>query len=62
MKTKKTTKRYIAIAGRMGITSVIADSEDEARRRIREQLDRPGRRQYLKRWQDGGEKIKTEAF
>ena len=63
MKTKKTTKRYIALAGRnMRILSVIADSEDEARRLIREQLNRPGRRQLLKRWQNSGEQIKTEAF
>lgn len=60
---KKTTKRYIALYGRNTcILSVVADSEDEARQRIREQLNRPGRRQLLKRWQDDGEQIKAEAF
>jgi hypothetical protein len=59
----KKTKKYIAFYGRnTRILSIIADSEDEARRRIREQLNRPGRRQYLKRWQNSGEQIKTEAF
>ena len=62
MKTKKTTKKYVALAGNMRILSVIAESKDEARRRIREQLNRPGRRQYLKRWKDDGEQIRIEAF
>jgi len=58
----KTTKRYVAIYGKNGrIVSVIADSEDEARRRIREQLDRPGRRDALKRWQADGERIRIES-
>ena len=61
MKTKKTTKEYVALAGRnTRIFSVSADSEEEARQRIRELLDRPGRRQLLKRWKDNGEQI--EAF
>ncbi|RLC80448.1 MAG: hypothetical protein DRJ03_21690 [Chloroflexi bacterium] len=57
------TKKYVAIYGKNGrIVSVIADSEKEARQRIREQLDRRGRRQLLKRWQDDGERLKTEEF
>ena len=55
----KTTKKYVALYGRnTHILSVVADSEDKARKRIREQLNRPGRRQLLKRWQDDGEQIK----
>ena len=38
-----------------GIVTVIANDEDEARERVRQQLDRPGRRFYLRRWQKGGE-------
>ena len=58
----KTTKRYVAIYGKNGrIVSVGAEDEDEARRRIREQLDRPGRRDALKRWQDDDERIRIES-
>ena len=57
----KNAKRYIALYGRnTHILSVVADSKNEARRHIREQLNRPGRRRLLRRWQDDGEKIKVE--
>ena len=61
MKKTKKYKKYVAFYGRNTcILSIIADSGDEARRLIREQLNRPGRRQLLERWQVGGEKIKVE--
>jgi len=43
------------------IATVVAKDEREARRLIREQLDRPGRRWYLQQWREGGERIKTKT-
>ena len=55
-------KRYIAYTGKNNrITSVIATDENAARKRIREQLDRPGRRGFLRLWQEDGEKIKEDS-
>ena len=50
--------RYTALDknGR-SIVSVGADSEADARQRIKEQLDRPGRRDFYQRWLEGGERI-----
>lgn len=50
--------RYTAVdrKGR-SIVTVVADSEQEARTRIREQLNRPGRRDFLRRWEEGGERL-----
>jgi hypothetical protein len=51
-------KRYVALDGRgRSIITVAAADEQEAAERIREQLDRPGRRVYLSRWLDGGERV-----
>ncbi len=58
-----TTKRYRALTKQGApILSVIADDEAEAKRRIREQLDRRGRRQFLQQWEEGGERLEVEAF
>jgi hypothetical protein len=43
------------------ITTVYAQNVDEARRRARELLDRPGRRQLLREWQAGGEPIRDKS-
>jgi hypothetical protein len=41
-------RRYVALDGRgRSIITVVASDEQEAAERIREQLDRPGRRFYL---------------
>jgi len=40
------------------ITKVLAADADEARREITRQLDRPGRREYYRRWVQGGKQIK----
>ena len=48
-------KRYVALDGRgRSIITVAAGDEHEAAERIREQLDRPGRRVYLNQWLEGG--------
>jgi hypothetical protein len=48
-------KRYVALDGRgRSIITVAAGDEREAAERIREQLDRPGRRVYLNQWLEGG--------
>jgi hypothetical protein len=48
-------KRYVALDGRgRSIVTVAAGDEQEAAERIREQLDRPGRRVYLAQWLEGG--------
>jgi hypothetical protein len=48
-------KRYVALDGRgRSIITVAADDEQEAAEKIREQLDRPGRRVYLAQWLEGG--------
>jgi len=52
-------KRWQAVDGRgHPIVSVGAEDEAEARAKIRYQLDRPGRRDFLKRWEDGGEQMR----
>lgn len=56
------TKIWLALTKEgFGIVSVIADSEEEAKKRIKEQLDRPGRRHYYNQWVDGGEKVKVKG-
>ncbi|MBU0490743.1 MAG: hypothetical protein KKA73_29535 [Chloroflexi bacterium] len=52
-------KRWQAIDGRgHPIVSVGAADEAEAREKVRYQLDRPGRRDFLKRWVAGGEQVR----
>ena len=43
------------------ITTVYAHDVDGARRRAREVLDRPGRRQLLRQWQAAGEPIRDKS-
>lgn len=51
-------KRFRAVSGKgHPIITVGADSEAEARERVEEQLNRPGRRQYLHQWRDGGGRL-----
>jgi hypothetical protein len=51
-------KRYVALDGRgRSIVTVAAGDEQEAAERIREQLDRPGRRVYLAQWLEGGGRV-----
>ena len=51
-------KIYVALDGRgRSIITVAAGDEQEAAERIREQLDRPGRRVYLAQWLEGGERV-----
>jgi hypothetical protein len=51
-------KRYVALDRRgRSIITVAAGDEQEAAERIREQLDRPGRRVYLAQWVEGGEHV-----
>ena len=55
-------KRYRAkTKGGSPIISVWADDEEEARARIREQLDRPGRRPFLRQWEESGEIVEAGA-
>ena len=55
-------KRYVALDGRgQSIITVAAGDEQEAAERIREQLDRPGRRFYLAQWLEGGALVKEKA-
>jgi hypothetical protein len=55
-------KRYVALDGRgRSIVTVAADDEQEAAERIREQLDRPGRRVYLAQWLEGGAVVEEKA-
>ena len=55
-------KRYMALDGReRSIITVAADDEQEAVEKIREQLDRPGRRVYLAQWLDGGAIVKEKT-
>lgn len=50
--------RYTALDGKgRSIVTVVARDEQDARRRIREQLDRPGRRDFYRLWVEGGECI-----
>ena len=53
-------KRYAAYIGGARVLSVIADTEDEARERVREQLNRPGRRGHLRAWINNGEEVREE--
>ncbi|RLC62431.1 MAG: hypothetical protein DRI48_09560 [Chloroflexi bacterium] len=50
---------YTALDRNRGpITTVIASNEEEAREKIREQLDRDYRRQwYLREWEEAGEPV-----
>jgi hypothetical protein len=41
------------------IVTVGAEDEEAARRRIRQQLDRPGRRPYYQRWLAGGSRVQA---
>ena len=51
-------KKYFAIdAYGIRFLEVEADDEDEARRRIREQLGRLRERHWLKLWEDCGERV-----
>ena len=43
------------------IVTILAESEKDAEKRIQEQLDRPGRRGYLKEWTDAGKPIKEKG-
>ena len=43
------------------IVTVFAENEDQARDKIRDQLDRPGRRGYLKNWIDAGKPVKEKS-
>ena len=43
------------------ITTVYAHDVDSARRRARDVLDRPGRRQLLRQWQADGEPIRDKS-
>jgi len=53
-------KRYRATTkGGSPIISVWADDEEEARARIREQLAYPGRRPFLRQWEESGEIIEA---
>jgi hypothetical protein len=53
-----TMNRYTALDGKgRSIVTVVARDEQDARRRIREQLDRPGRRDFYRLWVEGGECI-----
>jgi hypothetical protein len=50
--------RYKAVDGKgRPIVTVGAEDEEAARQRIKEQLDRPGRRPYYQRWIAGGSRI-----
>jgi hypothetical protein len=55
-------KRYMALDGQgRSIITVAAGDEEEAVERIREQLDRPGRRVYLNQWLEGGTVVKEKT-
>lgn len=41
------------------IITVIATSPDEAREKIEEQLNRPGRYGYLQQWIEGGKRVEV---
>ena len=54
-------KRYMALDGRgRSIITVVASDEQEAAERVREQLDRPGRRVYLTQWLESGAIVKEK--
>lgn len=51
-------KTYQAVTGTgLPIISVGAENETEAKREVARQLDRDGRRGYLRIWRDGGERL-----
>ncbi len=54
---KITTKRWAAFAGKSRITSVLAESEEEAKTRVEEALNRPGRYAILNRWAECGKVV-----
>ena len=55
-------RRYVALDGRgRSIITVVASDEQEAAERIREQLDRPGRRVYMTQWLEGGGLVKEKT-
>jgi hypothetical protein len=56
--SKSTTKRWAAFAGKSRITSVLAESEEEAKTRVEEALNRPGRYAILKAWVEGGKVVR----
>lgn len=47
-------------AQRCGIISVLAANREGARRRVRHQLDREGRRAFLETWGNGGEIVEIK--
>jgi len=55
--------KYVAVFGTHNgrIISVYADDAEEAEEKVIEQLDRPGRRDALKRWIDDGKKLIEES-
>lgn len=54
-------KKFVALTGRGNrIISVGADSEEEARKKVEEQLNREGRRDVYRQWVDEGRKVKEE--
>ena len=55
-------KRYVALDGReRSIITVAAGDEQEAAERIREQLNRPGRRAYLAQWLESGRVVEEKT-
>jgi hypothetical protein len=53
-----TTKRYQAVYGNgRAIVTVGAKNEREARRRIRKQLNRAGRRHFYQKWREDGSRV-----
>ena len=44
-----------------GITTVIADDDEDARGKVRYVLDRPGRRGHLKEWKRRGEQVRVKG-
>jgi hypothetical protein len=55
---KITTKRWAAFAGKARITSVLAETEEEAKTRVEEALNRPGRYAILNRWVECGKEVR----
>lgn len=52
------TKRYQAVySNGRAIVTVGAKDEQEARRRIRKQLNRAGRRHFYRKWREGGSRV-----
>lgn len=54
--------RYKAVYGNgRAIVTVGANSEEEARQRVRKQLDRPGRRHFYQKWIEDGSRIELQT-